>query len=780
MKHKIVLIISCFLLVSLVACKKEKTVDLPKDSAILGLASMIQLDVDPTEINLQDYVINFQAIDSINTTSSLSVEWSTLSPIATIYGSGKIPTLSFLNIFVDGYSYQIPMRASRKLIVNYKFADETNEFQTAAIVGDMNGWTPESMSYKNGFWEIALPFNPGSYSYQLVLNSNWQLDPFNPTTKSNGMGGFNSVMKVGTNSESSNISLSKIDGRRMQLSSSGWIDEYFVLWNNHLLETTTNDEGVFAEIPMLADSIENSAIRVYALSENVLSNDLLIPLSSGTPITSATALDRSMKHNNIMYFMMIDRFNNGNEAIDKPVDDRRIMPRANYLGGDLQGISDKITDGYFKDLGVNTIWLSPITQNPLTAYKEYPEPRRFYSGYHGYWPISSTEIDTRFGSEKDLLSIVDGAHKQDKNVILDFVSNHVHEEHPIIKEHPNWKTDLILEDGSTNIRIWDEQRLTTWFDEFLPSLDFSNDSVIDFQVSNAVTLLDRYGFDGFRHDATKHIPETFWRALTLKLKEEHVAKGKSIYQVGETFGNRELIGSYVSSGQMDGQFDFNVYFDAVNVFAYEGNSFEQLMNSVNASLEYYGHHHLMGNISGNHDLTRFISYASGAITTDDNPKEAGWARDIQNEDPIGYKKLELLHAFNMTIPGIPVVYYGDEIGMPGANDPDNRRMMYFDDWTEDEQSVYEAVSALTKYRTEEISLIYGDFKVVFQEDDFVVYSRTYLNETTYILLNKSNSKSSSYEVVGALKNGIMSDVTNSGNRHTINLEPNSFALITIN
>jgi cyclomaltodextrinase len=89
--------------------------------------------------------------------------------------------------------------------------------------------------------------------------------------------------------------------------------------------------------------------------------------------------------------------------------------------------------------------------------------------------------------------------------------------------------------------------------------------------------LDKYGIDGFRHDATKHVSEDFWRALTKKIKTyAHKNKVPVPYQIGETFGSRELIGSYVSSGQQNAQFDFNLYFDARSVFVNDNEPFTKL------------------------------------------------------------------------------------------------------------------------------------------------------------------------------------------------------------
>ena len=138
---------------------------------------------------------------------------------------------------------------------------------------------------------------------------------------------------------------------------------------------------------------------------------------------------------------------------------------------------------------------------------------------------------------------------------------------------------------------------------------------------------------------------------------------------------------------MDGQFDFNLYFDSRVVFAQDEVSFTQLHNSLMETFLYYGNHSLMGNITGNHDIPRFISYAGEGLSFGEDAKKAGWERNVKIRDAVGYNKLQMLTAFIMTIPGIPVIYYGDEIGMVGAGDPDNRRPMIFDGLNSYQQDV---------------------------------------------------------------------------------------------
>lgn len=410
------------------------------------------------------------------------------------------------------------------------------------------------------------------------------------------------------------------------------------------------------------------------------------------------------------------------------------------MGGDLAGINKAIEDGYFKNLGINTLWISPITQNPVTGFNEYPAPHRKFSGYHGYWPITLTTVDTRFGTREELHQVVTDAHGNGMNVILDFVSHHAHQDYPVFKAHPDWITPLDLPGGKKNIRIWDEQRLTTWFDVFLPTFDLTKPEVAAMVSDSATFWIKEYKLDGFRHDAAKHVPENYWRTLTKKLNEQvMIPEERTIYQIGETFGSRDLVGSYINPGMLDAQFEFNLYWDIKSAFAMDNYSFRDLNYSLLQTFSYYGEHNLMGNITGNQDMPRFISFASGALSFSEDPGEAGWKRDIQVKDTLGYYKLASLQAFNMTIPGIPVIYYGDEFGMAGAGDPDNRRMMKFDSLTRQEQALKETTAKLAKLRGGNLALIYGDFKTLKVSEKTYIFMRNYFNQAAFVIFNKDKN-----------------------------------------
>ena len=748
---KLLLLLIAILIIGCDNNDKEKTTLDTRTSVIKVMTTPIYKNVGSNKFLLSDYVSDVTSIDSItlgkgcykkDLGSNNDLEIPGKLDNSYYFGlNDKAPFVTNITLWIEGIRNDIPVYKTPQGQFSLPYINRAeNKPQKVQIKGEFTNWATIDLEENNGVWIHMTELPAGKHQYIFVLDGvEEKLTENDEMVISNNQGGFNRYVN---NSLSSNTNLSygEILDKGFTFKTSGSLENVVVLYENQLVEAvkskTENTYTVNLPEKDFSKRISKTQlVRVFASDKNGRTNDLLIPVQNGQVVKDPTQLARNDFHTQVLYFMMVDRFLDGDKSNTKPVDDPEILPKANYMGGDLAGVLAKIKDGYFEELGINTVWLSPITQNPEGAYGLWPEPKTKFSGYHGYWPISNTKVDYRFGDEKILKEIIEEAHNRDMNVILDYVANHVHEEHPLYKEHPEWATDLYLEDGSLNTERWDDHRLTTWFDTFLPTLDFSQPEVVEKMTDSALYWVTEYKLDGFRHDATKHVPEEYWRTLTQKVRDN---TDRPIYQIGETYGSYDLIRSYVSTGMLDAQFDFNQYDAAVSAFAKADGSYANLTETLKKGLEYYGHHHLMGNISGNQDRARFISYASGDVNFDEDAKKAGWTREIVMSDSTAFDRLGMLQAFNMTMPGVPVIYYGDEYGSIGANDPDNRRMMKFDGLSSREQNLRKLVQELVHLRRNSMSLLYGTTQVIMEENGLLGIERHYFNESTKVFFNENS------------------------------------------
>lgn len=729
---------------SLLACERSQPNSISQGDHIVGLAGPIVLTPENPTIHKADYFP-----DTLSIKPGIM-----LSPAPTYQGLEK----HVFNLFqlddevsytewiqvCEADTYYIPVFFSPVEPINFEYRGEAD---SVFLFGTFNAWnrTVERMQKEGDSFTSTLELAPNSYQYKFYVWSNGQAveaADAKADSASNGMGGYNSMLVVDFPGEAP-VSLEPtiVDDRTITLSGIPEDQTVLAYWQNQHLNVTEVDENTISvhipEIdPKCAYADGRSYLRLFSVRNAQRSNDVLIPLQAGKIISNTDQLSRSDWHQSIMYFMMVDRFKNGSEENDSIVPDPSIDPKANYHGGDIAGVSEVLASGFFDELGVNTIWLSPIVQNPWDAWGLWNKGgvTSKFSGYHGYWPISNIKPDVRFGSPEEVKELLNSAHEDNFNVLIDYVANHVHEQHPVYVDHPDWATPLYLPDGSLNTERWDDQRLTTWFDTFMPTLDLRKKEVVDPMTDSALVWVTEYDFDGFRHDATKHIDELYWRTLTRKVKELDL--DRRIYQIGETYGSPELINSYIGNGMLDAQFDFNVYDAAVSAFvSSDPKDIQNLVNTLEQSLNTYGYHNLMGYISGNQDRSRFISLASGDVQLSEDQKLAGWTREIPKPKAEAYDRLGLLHALNFAIPGIPVIYYGDEYGMWGANDPDNRKMMQFTGYDEDEAALRADVQALTNARTSEMALLFGNTEVEIVEQNVIHITRTYLGDRIQIWIN---------------------------------------------
>jgi cyclomaltodextrinase len=661
--------------------------------------------------------------------------------------------ISNIQLTHAGKIYTIPVYVKKIGQRTFSFKPD-KKCRAVNLFGSFNNWNRTELPMKEtdgGKYEITIPLEPGRYEYKFFVDGEEILDPQNRDVVANDIGGRNSVMII-PELHSEKIFLHKSTFKKKSSNSEFQFyleaEKKLKLSKAHLIVLLDNQrienkgitiKGRVVTVVLSNDDLSSAKMLRVAVSNNGLNSNMqMVPLSGGVPAGDQSDFNW---YDGIIYSLITDRFYDGDKTNDSPIKHDSLSEKANYMGGDFAGITQKIIEGYFDSLGVNAIWISPVNDNPDSAFREYPAPHRWYTGYHGYWPIQAEKVEEKFGTFDELKSLIKTAHRHKIKVLLDFVSHHVHQEHTFFKEHKDWFGKLKLPDGRLNLRLWDEQRLTTWFEPYLPSFDFvSSDEAVNAMTDNAIWWLKQTGADGFRHDAVKHVPNRFWRTLTRKLKKEIERQtGSLVYQIGETFGNYDLVSSYVNNGQLSAQFNFELYNTAQAAFIDPQRSFRDLDLEMKKTLDVYGSLLLMGNIMDSHDKNRYMAYTDGDLDLSQwSAIEQGWNNPPQVDNPTSYEKAELYYAYMLSIPGIPVVYYGSEFGMTGASDPDNRRMMRFDDQlNENEKRMLEVVSRIIGLREKNSALRYGDFYSLQSDEKIFAYCRSDFEQRIVIALNKS-------------------------------------------
>jgi len=664
--------------------------------------------------------------------------------------------LTLLNFTLAKKSYVIPVFVNKLQLRKFAFKPEGSP-NKVNLFGSFNSWNRENLPMvknpKTGVYETEIEIEPGRYEYKYFIDGKEIVDSGNPDKVSNGMGDYNSIVNVSSRFDTK-VYLHQIDFS--EINNNVEVKFYYEKEKQTKKLTINNITLIFDNSPVNASNIkidgnyftvsidkrvlkEKNLLRAAVCQEGQTTNIQSVFFENGKP----AGITSNDWHTSIIYSLMVDRFNDGDKTNDIPVVNPNIKPQANYNGGDIQGLINKINDGYFDSLHINTIWITPVVDNPDSAFQEFPEPHRWFSGYHGYWPVHPTNIEEKFGTLELFKKFTSLAHQHNIRILLDYVAHHVHIDHPFWKEHREWFGSLVLPDGRKNLRLWDEQRLTTWFEPYMPSFDYSKSKeAVEVMTDNALWWLNETGIDGFRHDAVKHVHNLFWRRLTEKIKTNiEIPKHKKVYQIGETFGSFDLIKSYVNNGQLDAQFNFNLYDAAFPVFADTTIPFSVLNNQLQKSFTVYGTNNVMGNIMDSHDKNRFMAYADGALDGDVNPTELGWNNPPVVKKASSYNKLKNYLTYLLTIPGLPVIYYGDEFGMTGAADPDNRRMMRFGNELSDiEKQTLADVQKLVNIRKLHSALNFGDFQTVTANKDLFIYIRSDFNERILVVINKSFSK----------------------------------------
>lgn len=404
--------------------------------------------------------------------------------------------------------------------------------------------------------------------------------------------------------------------------------------------------------------------------------------------TMSSGKTEKINQKDMIYFLLTDRFYDGDKSNDKGIINGDL---SQYQGGDFQGVIDKLD--YIKELGFTAIWISPVVKNDL-------------GGYHGYWATDFYSTNEHFGTMEKLKELVNKAHEKGIKVIFDLVVNHTGPGNPMVDnpKYPNWFHEHI------NISDYNNQsEVENGWLAGLPDFNTENPEVKKYLIDMAKWWIAQTGIDGYRLDTVRHVPKDFWKDFVSEIKKDY----PDFYFVGEVFnGDESYVGSYQKTG-IDGLVDFPTYFAINDVFKGDKPA-SYLANLIYKESLTYNNRALMGTFIDNHDVDRFVNQVYRLKT----------------------QKLEGALTFMLTYTGIPIMYYGTEIGMDGGTDPDNRGVMDF--------SIKSPVTAylkkLTALRKTNSALTDGDIKVLKSSDSFLSFVRNYNNNTVVTAFSTSESK----------------------------------------
>ncbi|MFY7924156.1 MAG: alpha-amylase family glycosyl hydrolase [Gemmatimonas sp.] len=431
----------------------------------------------------------------------------------------------------------------------------------------------------------------------------------------------------------------------------------------------------------------------------------------------------------VVYLLMPDRFANGDSSNDRPAKSPAILDRRKgrfYHGGDLAGVRKQLP--YLKQLGITAIWMNPLYDNndgvdTLEVYDKQPT-----TGYHGYGATDLYAVDEHLGTMQEFQSLVDEAHAQGIKVILDMVANHTGPYHPWVKDaptptwyhgtqasHPDntWQT-WTLANGYANDALR-RATLDGWFINILPDFNQDDPEVARYVIQNTLWWVGMSGMDGIRQDTWPYVPVKFWRDWMAAIKKQH----PTLRVVGEVFdGDPAMIRFFegtktthdgVRTG-VDYLFDFPLYYPIRDAFI-GGKPVKGVAQMLMRDHLYDRPQALMP-FFGLHDVSRFMGEPGATIDG-----------------------LKLAFTTVLTMRGIPLVYYGDEIAMAGGPDPDNRRD-FPGGWASDasnafsasgrtpeQQTVWSHVNTLLRTRAAHADLRSGALQQLAVTDQQFVYAR---------------------------------------------------------
>ncbi len=451
----------------------------------------------------------------------------------------------------------------------------------------------------------------------------------------------------------------------------------------------------------------------------------------------------------LIYMVVTDRFQNGDPSND-PGPTPGADPRGDWQGGDLEGLRQAIADGALDALGVRAIWLTPFNQNPSGGYLA-SDNQHVVTGYHGYWPTKARQVDDRLGGAAALDALVAEAHAHGIRILMDYVVNHVHEDHEYVAQHPEWfRTGCVC--GTDNCD-WTSHALDCMFREYMPDIDHRNAEANAQFVDDAVWWLDRFDLDGLRIDAVKHVEEVATRNLAAAVREGFEGAGTRYFLMGETAmgwndcgdpcndENYGTIAKYVGPHGLDGQFDFVLYHGvSYRTFAYGDKGMLHADYWTKHGLTKWPAGAVMTPYIGSHDTPRFTTLADyrGQDGTHERwiPNNQWFATAAAPSDGEPYRRTRIGMSWVLMLPGAPLLYYGDEYGQWGGADPNNRMLWRASGLSSDEAATRAHVMKLGQARRDIEALRRGAYVSLGASEDTLVFARTLPSTAAIVALTR--------------------------------------------
>ncbi|MDK2809035.1 MAG: cyclomaltodextrinase / maltogenic alpha-amylase / neopullulanase [Clostridiales bacterium] len=419
----------------------------------------------------------------------------------------------------------------------------------------------------------------------------------------------------------------------------------------------------------------------------------------------------------IFYQIFPERFANGKiENNPSGCEPWGSMPtRDNYMGGDLEGIRQNLD--YLEQLGIECLYLNPI----------------FFGDFnHKYATTDYFLIDPMFGTKEEFRSLVEECHARGIKIILDGVFNHtgIHFApfQDILKKQKEsvYKDWFYITEFPVSVSHHNYECVGAY--KWMPKLNTSNQEVKKYIIEVMEYWIKEYGIDGWRLDVADEVDKNVWYHARSYLK----AKYPDILLLGETWGYAV---NMMRGDQMDSVMNYVFRDFARDFFAYESIDTCELDHRINRMLATYFWEakHGLYNLLDSHDTERFLF--------------------LCGEDK---RKLRLAAAFQFLFPGAPAIFYGDEIGLTGGNDPYCRKAMKWKKEEQDEE-LFKWYQILAKIRKEESCIRDGDYATILcsNEEGIIGFVRFKEKDNIYVLFNRSEE--SQKVIVPVIRKGIFQD-----------------------